>query len=104
MPLDIKENKIGISFPVRVTPRASATRAEGLSENALKLRLTAPPVENAANRAVLEFFAKTLGIAKSNLSISAGDKSRNKTVLVEVQDSERPGVRAKLRALAGEEA
>lgn len=102
MPLSIKENKSGLCFAVRVSPRASANRAEGLAGDALKLRLTAPPVENAANKAVVEFFAKALGVSKSRVSIASGDKNRNKTVQVEALEAERPGLRARLAALAGE--
>ena len=102
MPLTIRENKTGLLFPVRVSPRSSQNRAGGLAGDALKLKLTAPPVDNAANRAVVEFFAKALGVAKSRVLIDAGDKSRNKTVLVEAEPEERAAIRKKLQDMAGE--
>lgn len=49
----------------------------------MKLRLTAPPVEDAANKLCIEFLARSLHIAKSRISITAGSKSRHKTVHIE---------------------
>ena len=54
----------------------------GLHDEALKIKLTAPPVDNAANRMCLKFLAKSLGISKSRLEISAGYNSRHKQILL----------------------
>jgi uncharacterized protein YggU (UPF0235/DUF167 family) len=55
----------------------------GLYGDALKIKLTAPPVNNAANRMCIKFLAKTLGISKSSIDIIAGHTSRNKRVLLQ---------------------
>jgi uncharacterized protein YggU (UPF0235/DUF167 family) len=54
----------------------------GLHDEALKIKLTAPPVDNAANRMCLKFLAKCLGVSKSSLKISAGHNSRRKQILL----------------------
>jgi|OpeIllAssembly_1097287.scaffolds.fasta_scaffold1085544_2 hypothetical protein len=80
--LKLTESPAGIAFSVHVQPRASRTEVCGLQGDALKVRLTSPPVEDAANRQLAEFIAKKAGIARSRVSIIAGTKSRHKTVLV----------------------
>jgi uncharacterized protein len=54
----------------------------GVHEGALKIKLTAPPVANAANRMCLKFLAKSFGVSKSSLEISAGRNSRHKQILL----------------------
>ncbi len=54
----------------------------GLHDDALKVKLTAPPVNNAANRMSIKFLAKALGVPKSSLEIVSGHTSRNKQVLL----------------------
>lgn len=73
----------GLAFSVRVIPRASRDELAGAAEGALKVRLTAPPVEGAANQALLKLLAKTLDLPKSRLRLLAGEKSRHKTIWVE---------------------
>jgi uncharacterized protein (TIGR00251 family) len=80
--LKLTESPAGIAFSVHVQPRASRTEVCGLQGEALKVRLTSPPVEDAANRQLAEFIAKKAGIARSRVNIIAGTKSRHKTVLV----------------------
>lgn len=80
--LKLTESADGITFSVHVQPRASRTELCGLQGDALKIRLTSPPVEDAANRQLAEFIAKKAGIGRSRVSIIAGEKSRRKTVLV----------------------
>lgn len=77
--LDISDQ--GISFPVRVQPRASRNEITGLHDGALRVRLKAPPVEGAANKMCLKFLGKTLDVPKSSLEITAGRTSRRKRVL-----------------------
>lgn len=81
--LKITETPTGITFPVHVQPRASRNEVCGLHDGELKLRLTAPPVEDAANKLCTEFLARALHIAKSRVSIAAGAKSRHKIVHME---------------------
>lgn len=73
----------GLLFTVHVQPRASRSEICGAKEGELRLRLTSPPVEDAANKQCVELIAKTLGVAKSKVSIKSGAKSRHKVVKVE---------------------
>jgi uncharacterized protein len=70
----------GTLLRLRVQPRASSERLEGLRDGYVRLRLTAPPVEGAANAACLGFLAKTLGVNRAQLRLQAGVKSRDKLV------------------------
>jgi len=72
----------GVVISVYVQPRASKNEVVGLQGDELKLRLTSPPVEGAANKLCREFLAKLLGVAKGQVSLVAGDKSRHKRLLV----------------------
>jgi uncharacterized protein (TIGR00251 family) len=67
---------------LHVLPRASRNELAGLHGDALKLRLTTPPVEGRANQAVLAFLAKLLHLPKSALAIKSGRQSREKQVLI----------------------
>jgi len=72
----------GAAFPVRVIPRASRNEIEGVTGHALKVRLTAPPVEGAANEALIELLAERLKVRKSQIEIVAGQTSRQKMISV----------------------
>ncbi len=80
--LDIKEDAARgtVSFPVRVQPRASKDGIAGALDGALKIRLCAPPVENRANEALVEFLAGILKTPKSAVRIQSGEHGRNKRV------------------------
>ncbi len=78
----IRETKNGLSFDIHVNPHASRAGISGISEGMLKLKVTAPPVEGAANEACLDLLAKTLKLRKSQMKISVGAKGRKKTILV----------------------
>ncbi|BCG47901.1 protein of unknown function DUF167 [Citrifermentans bremense] len=78
----------GLLFTVHVQPRASRSEICGAKEGELRLRLTSPPVEDAANKQCVELIAKTLGVAKSKVSIKSGAKSRHKVVKVEGVDTD----------------
>lgn len=67
---------------VRVQPRSSRDGVAGLSEGILRVRLTAPPVENRANEALVRFLAEALGVPRGCVEIVAGDRGRNKIVRV----------------------
>ncbi|MSM38097.1 MAG: YggU family protein [Geobacter sp.] len=82
LPFKVSRAADGVCFVVHVQPRASRTEICGLQGDELKVRLTSPPVDDAANRQLAEFIAKSLGLAKSRVTIVAGTKSRHKTVLV----------------------
>lgn len=78
----VSETAEGITFSVHVQPRASRNEISGLSGSELKLRLTSPPVEGAANTLCREFLAKLFHVAKSDVRIIAGEKSRHKIVAI----------------------
>ena len=67
---------------LHVQPRAAQNQIAGLQGEALKLRLSAPPVDGKANKAVLAFLAELFSLPKSALSLKSGQQSRQKTVLV----------------------
>jgi uncharacterized protein (TIGR00251 family) len=80
--LDIDESPEGITLRVRVQPRASRDAFGGEREGALVVRLTAPPVEGAANEALVRFLGRGLGVAPSAVRIAAGASGRSKRVAV----------------------
>jgi uncharacterized protein (TIGR00251 family) len=65
---------------VRVIPRAPRTRVDGERGGAILIRLAAPPVDGAANDALIAFLANTLRVARANITIVSGERSRNKRV------------------------
>ena len=78
----IRETPDGVIFKAAIQPRGSRNEIAGLKGDALKIRLTAPPVEGAANKMFVEFLAKTLKVKKSDVEIIRGQASRSKQVLV----------------------
>ncbi len=84
--LDTKKVPGGIKFRVRVQPRASRAEISRVEEGALKLKLTAPPLKGAANEQCLKLLSKALGVSRSDLSITGGDKSRSKWIEVKGLD------------------
>lgn len=80
--LSIQKNSQGLVFKVLVQPRSSKNMLAGLHDDALKVKLTAPPVNNAANRMSIKFLAKALDVPQSSLEIVSGHTSRNKQVLL----------------------
>lgn len=79
--LSIRESADGIIFKVFVQPRSSKNMISGLHGDALKIKLTAPPVDGAANAMCIEYLAKCLSLSKSSLEIVSGHSSRSKQVL-----------------------
>ena len=77
------ESPSGVRFRVHVQPRSSRNEICGIQEGEIRLRLTAPPVDDAANKLCIEFFAGKLNVAKSRLTITSGMKSRHKTINVD---------------------
>jgi uncharacterized protein (TIGR00251 family) len=82
MALDLRDAGGGITLRVRVQPRASRDGLSGEREGALVVRLTAPPVEGAANEALSRLLGKTLGVAPSAVRVVSGALGRNKVVSV----------------------
>ena len=73
---------------LHVQPRASANALAGLQGDAIKLRLTTPPVDGKANKAVITYLAKLFHLPKSALVIKSGQQSRNKTVAITGADEQ----------------
>jgi uncharacterized protein len=71
-----------LSLNVYVQPRASRNRLAGMHGKAIKLCITAPPVDDKANTAVLAFLAKLFGLPKSALQIKTGRQARNKQIII----------------------
>ena len=82
-PVSVRETGAGAVFRVRVVPRASRSGIAGLQDDALKLRIMAPPVEGKANDECIRLLAEMLGVKRGQVTIIAGHASRTKTVAVE---------------------
>jgi uncharacterized protein (TIGR00251 family) len=80
--IPVGETKDGIVLNIRVIPRASRCELAGVQGDALKLRITAPPVEGAANKECVRFLSGMLGVKKSQIKIIAGHRSKNKKVSI----------------------
>jgi uncharacterized protein len=72
-----------VVIDVRVIPRARKSQFDGIRDGRIVVRLAAPPVDNAANEALVAFLAEALGLPRRNLRIAAGERSRNKRVEIE---------------------
>ncbi len=80
--LEIRTRGDAVSFPVRLQPRASKNEITGIREGAMRIRVTAPPVEGAANDALVALIASELGVARRSVTIVSGASSRNKVIEV----------------------
>ncbi|MBW2603636.1 MAG: YggU family protein [Deltaproteobacteria bacterium] len=78
----IQENSNGIILKVFVQPRSSKNMIAGRHGDALKIKLTAPPVDGAANKMCIQHLAKWLKITKSSIEIISGHNSRTKRLLL----------------------
>jgi uncharacterized protein len=78
----LRETGAGVSFSVRVQPRASRTAISGVLGDALKVTLAAPPVDGRANEALIRFFAELFEVPRPAVEIVSGESSRNKIVRV----------------------
>lgn len=85
----LHDGQKGSALAVRVTPRASRNEiVEVLDDGTIKVRISAPPADDEANRALIEFLADILGIPKSRLDIVAGASGRDKLIAVLDMDVE----------------
>ena len=78
----IQDGSHGVSFTVKVHPRAKKNAITGELGDSLKVSLTTPPIEGRANEACIEFFAKLLKVPRSSVTIASGQTSRNKIICV----------------------
>ena len=80
--IPIQSSAAGVTFAIKVHPRAKKNAITGELGDALKVALTAPPLDGRANEACIEFFAKVLNVPRASVSIAAGQSSRNKVIRV----------------------
>jgi uncharacterized protein (TIGR00251 family) len=80
--IPLHESAKGLSFAVKVQPRARKNAITGTVGDALKLALTARPIEGRANQAVIEFLAQVFQIPRSSVTIASGETGRNKVVRI----------------------
>jgi uncharacterized protein (TIGR00251 family) len=80
--IPVKDTAAGATFAVKVHPRARKNAITGAVGDALKLALTAPPVEGKANEACTKYLAEVLGVPRSSITIVAGESSRTKVIRV----------------------
>lgn len=82
MDLICRERAGELEFEVRVTPRAARSALVGVEQGILHVRLSAPPVEGAANRVLLALLAEALALPRAQIVLVAGERSRRKRVAV----------------------
>lgn len=75
--------EVSATLSVRVLPRSSKEEVAGLSDGAVRIRLSAPPLENRANEALIRFLSEKLEIPRRRVELVAGARGRRKTVRVE---------------------
>ena len=80
--IPIRDSDKGTTFAIRLQPRASRNAVVGEMGDALKITLTAPPVDGKANEACIEFLAILLKVPRSSVTIASGESSRNKVIRV----------------------
>jgi len=80
--LPLKESTTGVTFAIKVIPRASRNEVAGVEGEALRVRLTAPPVEGAANAALIAFLAEVLDVPRRDVRLVSGQTARRKVVAV----------------------
>lgn len=82
----LRQAAAGVEVFLFVQPRASRNKVVGLQGEELKVALTAPPVDGAANKACCVFLAKLLGLPRSSVKLVSGETSRHKRLLLEDAD------------------
>jgi uncharacterized protein (TIGR00251 family) len=97
--IPIRDTPAGATFQVKVHPRARKNAITGVVGEALKLALTAPPLEGRANEACIAFLAESLNVPRSSVTIAAGESSRQK--LIRIAGLSAAQVEAKLRTILG---
>ncbi len=80
--------KDGVLLKIRIVPNSSKNQFI-LSEEMIKLKITAQPIENKANKAVVEYLSKLFKVPKTSIEIVKGDTSKDKTLLFRTTDSQK---------------
>lgn len=82
LPPFIRVQGTGVVLSVKAQPRASRTEVVGLFGNELKIKVASPPVDGAANQALIEFLAETLGVAKRDVTLARGASATHKQFVI----------------------
>lgn len=82
MMVDLRRRGEAVAFSVRVVPRASRNKIAGIRDGIVRIQLTAPPVEGAANEALVSFLSSVLRMPKRDVEIISGHTAREKVVSV----------------------
>jgi len=82
LPPYLRSEPDGVWLSIKVQPRASANEIGGVMGNELRVKVTAPPVDSAANEALVGFLAQTLGCARNKVELIRGQTSRHKIIRV----------------------
>ncbi|MEK6742408.1 MAG: DUF167 domain-containing protein [Nitrospirota bacterium] len=77
-----KQTDVSATLSVRIQPRASKNGVTRMEDGSLKIRLTAPPVDGAANEALIKFLSDTLSVGRSQVEIVSGHTGRQKIVRI----------------------
>ena len=78
----LKKTDDGVVLVVKLTPNASKNEIQGYCQDYVKIRVSAPPNENKANKKLLDFIRDWLSLSKSSVELVSGDKSRDKKILI----------------------
>lgn len=84
----IKKTDNGIFLMIRLTPNSSKDEFIGYCDEYIKIKVSAPPNENKANKKLLSFLSETFKLSKSSVELVSGDKSRLKKILLKNIDEE----------------
>ena len=87
----------GVRLDIRVVPRSPRDRIDGVRDGRLVVRVTAPPVDAAANEAVVRLLAEVLDVPRRSIRIVTGETARNKTI--EIAGAEARAIRARLAGM-----
>ena len=87
--IQYSEKDRGLTFAVRIVPRASRSEIAGEHNGALRIRIAAPPVEGAANRELIRLLAKSFRLPRNAVEIISGSASKSKVVHIAGADSAR---------------
>jgi uncharacterized protein len=87
--LKLRETETGVEIDIKVLPRSSRSEIVGVFDGAVKVKLSSPPVDGAANAELIKLFAKTFGISKSSVEIIGGLASRSKRLALHNVNAEK---------------
>lgn len=82
IPACLRETAEGVYLSVKIQPRATRNQMQGLHGKELKIAVTAPPVDSAANNFLLKFLAEELNLRRSDVQLVRGETSRHKTIFI----------------------